>query len=287
VVAGVHAVIESGQQTWRDEYRYRCGDGSYAFVIDRGYVIHENGRPTRMIGCMTDMTSSKEARIELESSQQQLRALAGHLQAAREDERTRVAREIHDELGQAMTGLKMDLSWLRKKLPKDQEALKEKTDSMLVLMDHTIRSVRRISTELRPGVLDDLGLAAAIEWQIHEFQSRTGIKCQLAARLDDIRLDRPRSTALFRIFQETLTNIARHAHASRVRIKLAQTNGDVTLEVRDNGNGIPKTKLADPRSLGILGMRERALLLGGEVIINGTRGRGTTVTARVPVDAHD
>jgi PAS domain S-box-containing protein len=287
ILSGVHAALKSNQLTWRDEYRYRCGDGSYAFVVDRGYVIYENGRPTRMIGCMTDITQSKEARAELENSHERLRALAAHLQAAREEERTRVAREIHDELGQSMTGLKMDLSWLRKKLPKDQDALREKTDSMLGLMDQTIQSVRRISTDLRPGVLDDLGLAAAIEWQIHEFQKRTGIKCQLAARLEDIHLDRPRSTALFRIFQETLTNITRHAHASRVRIKLAQTNGNVTLEVQDNGNGIPKTKLADTRSLGILGMRERALLLGGEVIINGARGKGTTVTARMPVEADD
>jgi PAS domain S-box-containing protein len=286
IICGIHAAIDTGQQTWRDEYRYRCGDGSYAFVIDRGYVIHEGGKPTRMIGCMTDITTRKQAQEELESSHERLRALAAHLQAAREEERTRVAREIHDELGQALTGIKMDLAWLRKKLPKEHDALREKTESMLGLMDQTIQSVRRISTELRPGVLDDLGLTAAIEWQIHEFQKRTGIKCQLAARLEDIGLDRPRSTALFRIFQETLTNIARHAHATKVSIKLEQNNGDVSLHVQDNGNGIPKSKLSDPRSLGILGMRERALLLGGEVFIQGTRGKGTKVTARIPIDAH-
>jgi PAS domain S-box-containing protein len=287
VICGVHAAIETGQNTWRGEYRFRCGDGSYAFVIDRGYVIRENGKPTRMIGCMTDITTRKRAQEELEGSHERLRALAAHLQAAREEERTRVAREIHDELGQALTGVKMDLAWLRKKLPKELVPLKEKTESMLGLMDQTIQSVRRISTELRPGVLDDLGLTAAIEWQIQEFQKRTGIKCQLAARLEDIGLDRPRSTALFRIFQETLTNIARHAHATKVSIKLEQKNGDVSLHVQDNGNGIPKTKLSDPRSLGILGMRERALLLGGEVAIQGTRGKGTRVTARIPVHAHD
>ncbi|HEX9444899.1 MAG TPA: PAS domain S-box protein, partial [Candidatus Binatia bacterium] len=287
IVSGIRAAIDGGQQNWRDEYRYRCGDGSYAFVVDRGCVIHENGKPLRMIGCMTDITSRKQAEAELEGSHERLRALAAHLQAAREEERTRVAREIHDELGQALTGLKMDLSWMRKKLPRDQESLREKADSMLALMDQTIGSVRRISTELRPGVLDDLGLAAAIEWQIHEFQKRTGIKCQLAARLEDISLCRPRSTALFRIFQETLTNIARHAHATKVRIKLERTNGDVSLQVRDNGNGISKNKLSDPRSLGILGMRERALLFGGEVAIRGARGKGTTVTARIPVDTHD
>lgn len=287
ILSGVHAVIDGGQQTWRDEYRFLCGDGSYAFVVDRGFVIYENGRAVRMIGCMTDITESRQARAELESSHERLRALAGHLQAAREEERTRVAREIHDELGQALTGLKMDLSWLRKKLTKDQDALKEKADSMLALMDNTIRSVRRISTALRPGVLDDLGLAAAIEWQVQEFQNRTGIKCQLAAELDDGRLDRLRSTALFRICQETLTNIARHAHASRVKIRLQQKSGDVSLRVEDNGHGIPKSRLADPRSLGILGMRERALLLGGEVTIQSARGKGTTVTARIPADGHD
>jgi PAS domain S-box-containing protein len=284
------AVYQRMLDDGRGEFEARAvhADGSIFFKhVLMVQAVDANGTRIGHHCFMRDITDRKRAEDQLKDSHERLRALAGHLQVAREEERTRVAREIHDELGQSMTGLKMDLSWLRKKLPKDQEALKEKTDSMLGLMDQTIQSVRRISTELRPGVLDDLGLAAAIEWQIHEFQSRTGIKCQLAARLEDIHLDRLRSTALFRIFQETLTNIARHAHASRVRIKLAQTNGDVTLEVQDNGNGIPKTKLADPRSLGILGMRERALLLGGEVMINSARGKGTTVTARVPVEADD
>jgi len=153
-------------------------------------------------------------------------------------------------------------------------------------VDATIQSVRRISTELRPGILDDLGLVATVEWAGEEFEARTGTKCQLNLPPDDLEVDPERATALFRIFQETLTNVARHANASEVAVRLAKENGALTLEVHDNGRGIPEDRLSNGNSLGILGMRERAMLLGGELTIRGAPGKGTTVRVRIP-EGHD
>ncbi|MCH8055141.1 MAG: GAF domain-containing protein [Deltaproteobacteria bacterium] len=231
-----------------------------------------------------DIIERKQAEEELRRSREQLRHLARHIQSVREVERSSIAREIHDELGQALTGLKMDLSWLRKKLSKDRHSLLVKTKSMLNLIDQTIQTVRKISTELRPGALDELGLAAAIEWQFQEFQNRTGIKGAVRSHLEEIHSDQARSTAVFRIFQEALTNIARHAKATRVNISLQEEGGSMILQVTDNGRGIKESKIFDGKSLGLLGMRERALPLGGEVAISGRRGEGTTVTVRIPLN---
>jgi PAS domain S-box-containing protein len=218
---------------------------------------------------------------ELRSSLAQLHALAARIQAVREDERTTIAREIHDDLGQVLTAMKMDLVWLMRRLPPDQ-AIQAKAESMLKLIDNTITSVRRIATTLRPGMLDDLGLAAAIEWQTQDFQERSGIKCTLDMQVGDLVLDDAHSTAVFRIFQETLTNVARHSGATRVSIKLKKTEQELILEVRDNGRGFRLAVGANKRSMGLLGMKERALLLGGRCDVRGTPGRGTVVTLRVP-----
>jgi signal transduction histidine kinase len=225
----------------------------------------------------------QRAEEQLISSQEQLRALSAHLQSIREEERTLVAREIHDELGQELTGLKMDLSWLIKRLPAVQEQLVNKVESMLKLIDTTIQSVRRISTKLRPGVLDDLGLTAAIEWQTQDFQNRTGIQCEFNSTLIEVDLDRDRSTAVFRTLQETLTNVTRHASATRVNIYLGKKDASIVLIVEDNGKGITRNEIFDPKSLGLLGMRERALVFGGKVEIKGKPGKGTTVTLRIPL----
>jgi signal transduction histidine kinase len=202
----------------------------------------------------------------------------------REGERTAIALEIHDDLGQALTGLKMDLSWLAKKLPRDQRPLLDKTKAMTELTDATIKTVKRLSTELRPGLLDDLGLIAAIEWQADEFENRTGITCALSIDPADIVLDRDRSTALFRIFQETLTNVARHAHATRVRVSLKEKNGIVELKVGDNGKGITEKQISDPKSFGLMGIRERVHPWRGTVKIKGAPDKGTTVTVSIPVE---
>ena len=208
--------------------------------------------------------------------------LADYLQAAREEERTRVAREIHDEFGQALTALKMDLVWIAPRLPEDQADLRDKTGLMLELVDTTIQMVQRIATELRPGLLDHLGLVAAIEWQAQEFAERTGMDCELQLSDEDIVLHRDLTTAIFRIFQEALTNVARHAEATRVRVELEDGPDEVVLVVLDDGKGITEGQVSDPKSLGLIGMRERVRAWGGDVVFRNVPGRGTAVTVRVP-----
>ena len=212
----------------------------------------------------------------------QLRALAARLERVREDERIRVAREIHDELGQALTAIKLEFTALLRDLPADEGPLSQRSQSILKLLDEAIQSIRRIATELRPGILDDLGLAAAVEWVAEEFQARTGTKVQVSLPDADIAMDQERATALFRILQETLTNVARHANATQVDVRLANENGNLLLEVRDNGRGISEEQLSGGKSLGVLGMRERASLLGGEITISSLPGKGTTVSVRIP-----
>jgi signal transduction histidine kinase len=196
----------------------------------------------------------------------------------------RIARQIHDELGQALTAIKMDFVFLIARLPDNGKQFQERTNSILKLTDDTIQNVRRIAAELRPGILDDLGLAAAIEWQAQEFQARAGIQCLVDLPEDGISLDSDRSTAIFRIFQETLTNVVRHAQATRVDVRIEQAGIELILEVRDDGKGIEERKIQDIRSLGLLGMKERALILGGTLEVRGRKGKGTTLRVRVPVE---
>ena len=236
-----------------------------------------------LAGAFDEMAESLETRsTQLYQTEVKYRTLAAHIEAVREEERTRISREIHDELGQSLTGLKMDLSWLDRKLsdPKHKVSLRllhEKIESMKDLVDATVQSVRKISTELRPGILDDLGLTAAIEWQASDFQSRTGIACRFESLPEDVSLDEKSSSAVFRIFQEILTNVARHAEATQVDIDLKEEAGKLILEVRDNGRGITERESGNAKSLGLLGMRERAFLLGGEFHISGVPTHGTTV----------
>jgi signal transduction histidine kinase len=223
----------------------------------------------------------QQAEGELRSSFEQLRALAARMQTAREEERARVAREIHDELGQALTAIKIDLTALLPNALADPGPNLQRQQTIFRLLDEAIHCIRRIATDLRPGVLDDLGLVAAIEWAVEEFQTRTGVESYVNLPDGDLALDAQSATALFRILQEALTNVARHARATRVTVRLAQEDGTLSLEVRDNGGGLREEQLAG-RSLGILGMRERAILLGGEFSIGSTLENGTTVTVRIP-----
>jgi PAS domain S-box-containing protein len=234
-----------------------------------------------------DITERKRAEEALRVSREQMRALAGRLQAVREEERTNISREIHDELGGALTGLKIDFSLLTRTALKIENekvrtALLAGMDSMTKFIDATIHTVRRIAMELRPGVLDDLGLVAALEWQLKDFERRTGIRCEFFPPVEDITFDADLSTALFRIFQEALTNVARHSGATEVRVRLRLDADSATLEVEDNGKGIEKEKTASKESLGLLGMRERTLMFGGRITVTGTPGIGTTVTIDTP-----
>lgn len=234
-----------------------------------------------------EIAERKAIEDELRHSREQLRQLATHLQSAREEERNRIAREIHDQLGQVLTAVKMDLSLLGRKFSDGQQsfsrsAVLQELKSMSQLLDNTIKSVREIITELRPEMLEDLGLKAAMEWQAQEFEARTQIKTHFSSNLMDVDLDLERSTAVFRILQEALTNIARHANATQVHIELRAEPTQLVLKVQDNGKGITASEMVKAHSFGILGMRERALLFGGTVEISGQPRQGTTLTVQIP-----
>lgn len=224
----------------------------------------------------------KRAEGELRKSLEQLRALASRLQSVREEERALVAREMHDELGQACTAIKMDLASIGRKTTKRQPQLRAKVDSAIQLVDKMIITVRRIASELRPRTLDDLGLTAALEWQAQEFESRTGIRCALVLPGEEFTLDADRSTAIFRIFQESLTNVGRHSRATRVEAHLEKQQNQLIFLVRDNGVGFDIAQTRARKSLGLVGMQERALLLDGELTIDSIPGSGTTVKLRIP-----
>ena len=231
------------------------------------------------------VVSRRRVEIDVRKSREELRALSSHLQTGVEAERTRISREIHDELGQALTGLKFDVCWLRQMATETtREAEREKLDETLKNIDTAIHSVRRIATELRPPVLDTLGLTAAIEWQATDFQNRTGINCRLKGIDEDIPLGREGTTAVFRIFQEALTNVARHSSATEVDISLEKLNGRLTLKIGDNGKGISTTRHNGTHSLGILGMQERVRLLHGDITISEKDGHGTVVDVNIPIE---
>ena len=226
----------------------------------------------------------RRAEAQLRESHERLRLLSVYLQSVREEERTRISREVHDELGQALTSCKLDVSWIASRLPRDLSPVLERAKALSAHIDSTIRMVRRISTELRPGVLDHLGLGAALEWQANEFQNRTGIRCDVRTNLRETMLDQDLSTTFFRIFQETLTNVIRHAGATQVAVTLKQLAGEIILLVTDNGRGITSVEISNSSSMGLLGMRERAALLGGRFEISRLpRGQGTRVTVSIPL----
>lgn len=224
---------------------------------------------------------------ELKETSKQLHDLAANLESVREEERTQIARELHDVLGQALTALKFDLAWLTDQLKQKDADLAKKTKSVTEQLDTLIKNVRRIATELRPGMLDDLGLAASIEWQARDFGKRTGIMCAVSVPSEDLPLTRAQSVALFRIFQEALTNVARHANARHVKVRLTNMPDVVNLQIHDDGRGIQTQEISGLHSLGLLGMRERATRLGGTFNIRGAPGSGTIVTVSIPIDHSD
>lgn len=231
----------------------------------------------------TEIADRVRAEEQSRASLDLLRALAARLQNAREEERTSIAREIHDELGQACTAIKMDLALIGHKATKRQTRLRAKVDSAIQLVDGMIVTLRRIASDLRPRTLDDLGLTAALEWQAQEFERRTRIRCRVALPREPPVLDAERSTAIFRIFQESLTNVARHAHATRVEARLEREASHLIFQVRDNGRGFDPEEAKARKSLGLVGMQERALLLNGELKVEGVPGTGTTMTLRIPL----
>ena len=261
--------------------------GSRKYFSNNLIGIVVNGMLLRIWGAQRDKTAETLAKRDLEKSHQQMRALAAHLQSIRERERASLAREMHDVLGQSLTSLKIEISWLAKKLHGVNDVNLPPLDEKLIeighLLNETIVSVKSLSTELRPGVLDKFGLEAALEWQCEEFGRRSGIECEWTIPQEKLSITPQRSTALFRIFQEALTNVARHSQATRVRVDLRQEGPQVVLTIIDNGRGITSEERNAPDSLGLLGMRERTEYLGGTFAVIGAPGKGTTVTVRLPL----
>jgi PAS domain S-box-containing protein len=243
------------------------------------------GKPTGAVYLIRDITERKRAEIADRESLDQLRNLSARLEAAREQERTRIAREIHDELGHALTVLKMDSAWLAERIGIADPSLTERAHAMSALIERTIGTIRQIATELRPSILDDLGLLAALEWEGAELGRRTGINTRVRGPREPPALDDEHATAIFRIFQEALTNVARHSGAKTVRATLSKTEKDIVLEVIDDGSGFEPAALANPRSLGIVGMRERARILGGTLHLEGRPGAGARLWVTIPLGA--
>jgi signal transduction histidine kinase len=273
------------QGRYHSETEERKLDGTPMRIEGDYIVIHDDcGRITGHFGIQRDVTEGFEATARVSASRQELRALAARLQRVREEERTAIAREIHDELGQALTGIKLDIAWMKRRLTRDHE-LDDQCQSMMDRIDGTLSTVRRIATELRPSVLDQLGLEAACEWQGQEFSLRTGILVDLDIAMGGAMIPEHHASSVFRILQESLTNVARHARASRVTIRLAVSDQMLTLEITDEGIGIDSRRLDGTTSLGLVGMRERALACGGELCITGKPLMGTSVQVRIPLDA--
>ncbi len=247
-------------------------------------ILDANGKVLGTTGFARDITERQRMDQELRDQREQLRALAAHVESVREDERVRIAREIHDELGQALTCMSMDLAFLEKLLPagKGSEKARVRTGALAEMIKETVKTVRRISSELRPSILDDLGLAAGLEWLGRDFETRTGLKCAVSVP-NNLELSPQKSIVVFRMCQEALTNVVRHAQATQASIDLVEAEGQLTLEVRDNGRGITEKELQSHASFGLLGMRERAALLGGTATITGQAGKGTSVVVQMPL----
>jgi len=269
------------------ENRLRMADGSYRWHLSRGIPVRdESGKIIRWFGTATDIEDLKQAEAAIREAEriamqrEQLRSLAVSLQDAREEERARLARDLHDDIGQILTAIKMELNWVEKRLVSPTEEMMERIKSAIDLTSQTVDSVRKVCSELRPAMLDDLGLAIAIEWQTRDFSARTGIPCEISVPAKRLRLKPASATAMFRIHQECLTNVMRHAQARSVGVTLYERNGSCYLRVEDDGKGFDMTDVSG--SLGLLGMKERARGCGGELEIESSPGKGTIVTLKVP-----
>ena len=237
------------------------------------------------LGFTKDITDRKNAILEVMKTREELQQLNQHLMDARENERATIAMEIHDELGQALTAIKIDLNWVLGHIADSAKSF-QKISGIIALTNDTIKIVQRISAELRPGLLDDLGLVAAIEWYSDEFEQRTGIKCELM--LEDLPDgDKRISLALFRILQEALTNVIRHANAKTVRITLRYASRGITMIIEDDGVGISQEKIANGKSLGLIGMRERARQINGSIEFSKNTVAGTKIVTLIPTPTHE
>jgi signal transduction histidine kinase len=245
-------------------------------------MAHADGRPAGFIAIHRDITELRASQELIRDSRERMQNLASSLLVAREQERAAIARDLHDDVGQALTRLRIDLCWLAERVPKRLRT--RRSNEMTDLVDALLRRVQHISSELRPPVLDDFGLEAAIEWQARQFSDWNTCTCALDLELAGLRVHRNRDTVVFRIVQEALTNVARHAQAGRVLIRGRVLAGELRVQVDDNGVGFAEAKLRSPQSLGLISMRERAESIGGQLEVVSHAGRGTSISVRVPVD---
>jgi PAS domain S-box-containing protein len=286
VQRGVDSLVNQSADVWSDEFRLLCPDGKTAFVLGRGLVSRDQlQRPLKLTGGMCDISARRECEQSLEQSRRQLRALSSRSQNLREEDRRKISRDLHDTLGQILTGLKMDLGWIEKNLSASRDpnpALLEKLMETEEIVDSAITEVQRIATDYRPDVLDNLGLVSAIKCELELLQQRSDMECQLETEEGMPEPSPGISIGLFRILQEALTNVVRHARASRVRVKLQRSGPQLRMQVLDNGVGIDPTALIRPGALGLLGMKEHAALLGGTLELKLREPQGTRLVVTVP-----
>ncbi|MCU0452447.1 MAG: PAS domain S-box protein [Bacteroidetes bacterium] len=269
----------------RGEFRYRDGSGNWHWLELSGQRFHNRTSIERVVLVARDVTQRKEDERELASQRRQLQLFAERLEREREAERMRISREIHDELGQMLTVLKFDLSWLKLNHAQGGPAVDERLDQVLESLQESLGSVKRIARELRPPQLDALGLGGALQYDVTQFTKKLGIRALVTIDPPEIALERDLALALYRVFQEALTNIARHAHARFIEVELRMDDGMIRLRVRDDGRGINTAELQGSTSLGLVGMRERVRPWNGRITITGRKNHGTTVVVEMPVSA--
>jgi len=275
-------ILRSPVTTVNGIWRHLKKNGEIMYMDIFSHKIIYNNR-NAILSIAENVTQKLLTEEQLKKSYEDIRLLNSHLQTIREEERAGIAREIHDELGQQLTALKMDVSWIKKKMNPENEDLEERLIGMLTLIDQTVKVVRRIASDLRPGILDDLGLIAALEWQLGEFEKRMGVKTIFYAQVTNLELEKKLSIAVFRVYQEALTNIARHSGATQIDVLLAEDEGIFTLTIHDNGKGFDIAEIKSKNTLGLIGMTERMRMLNGELTIESSPGKGTSIIIKVPI----
>lgn len=278
----ISRIRSSSKNSMTHVVSHRKKNGDVVQVEIKEHKIEYKGKPAFLI-LANDVTEKLIAEQMMKQSNLELRELSSHLETIREEERTTISREIHDELGQQLTGLKMDASWLSRKIPQHETILQEKITTMISLIEDTVKSVRRISSDLRPGILDDLGLIDALDWASVEFERRTGIECKFKPTVEDVSFEKNLSTGIFRVYQEALTNVARHAGASRIKTTFDKSTDNWVLVIEDDGKGFDSSDVISKKTLGLVGMKERAKMFGGKLNIASMAGVGTVIRLEVPL----